>query len=204
MTPLDYMRKYGAFEVEQAVYNQDLNHISDADLQDTKTDENGNVLKGGKVVGVMIDGKARAGFNTPSRKQEFFSTTTRDWGWSEYSVPTYVKSHIHPENLDASKNEIVLVPTFRLPTLIHTRSGNAKWLAEISNRNPLWMSTKDGARWGHQNRRSGARFDRYRLFRQSRVGDGRGLVLASSPARITSVAGDGIRTRKTIAGQPIR
>ena len=148
LNALDYMRKYGAFEVEQAVYNQHLNHISDADLQDSKTDENGNVLKGGKVVGVMIDGKARAGFNTPSRKQEFFSTTTRDWGWSEYSVPTYVKSHIHPENLDASKNEIVLVPTFRLPTLIHTRSGNAKWLAEISNRNPLWMSTKDGACWG--------------------------------------------------------
>ncbi len=147
LSALDYMRKYGAFEVEQAVYNQHLNHISDADLQDSETDENGNVVKNGKVVGVMIDGKARAGFNTPSRKQEFFSTTTRDWGWSEYVVPTYVKSHIHPENLDASKNEIVLVPTFRLPTLIHSRSGNAKWLAEISNRNPLWMHTSDGERW---------------------------------------------------------
>ncbi len=42
----------------------------------------------------------------------------------------------------------MLVPTFRLPTLIHTRSGNAKWLAEISNRNPLWMHTNDGERWG--------------------------------------------------------
>ena len=43
---------------------------------------------------------------------------------------------------------MVLVPTFRLPTLIHTRSGQAKWLAEISNRNPLWMHTSDGERLG--------------------------------------------------------
>ncbi|MGZ9187207.1 MAG: molybdopterin dinucleotide binding domain-containing protein, partial [Candidatus Binatia bacterium] len=35
------------------------------------------------------------------------------------------------------------LPTFRLPTLIHTRSGNAKWLYEISNRNPLWLNSID-------------------------------------------------------------
>jgi anaerobic selenocysteine-containing dehydrogenase len=148
LNALDYMRKYGAFEVEQAVYNQHLNTISETELEGAETDENGNVRKNGKVIGVMIDGAARTGFNSPSRKQEFYSATTKDWGWSEYSLPTYVKSHIHPENLDASKNEIVLVPTFRLPTLIHTRSGNAKWLAEISHRNPLWMHTSDGERWG--------------------------------------------------------
>lgn len=146
LTPLDYMRKYGAFEVEQAVYNQHLNTLSETDLEGAETDENGNVRKNGKVIGVMIEGKARTGFNSPSRKQEFYSATTKDWGWSEYAVPTYVKSHIHPENL--GENEIVLVPTFRLPTLIHTRSGNAKWLAEISHRNPLWMHTSDGERWG--------------------------------------------------------
>ena len=39
--------------------------------------------------------------------------------------------------------EMLLLPTFRLPTLIHTRSGNAKWLYEISNRNPLWLNPKD-------------------------------------------------------------
>jgi anaerobic selenocysteine-containing dehydrogenase len=146
LNALDYMRKYGAFEVEQAVYNQHLNTLSESDLEGAETDENGNVVKNGKVIGVMIDGAARAGFNSPSRKQEFYSATTKDWGWSEYAVPTYVKSHIHPENL--GENEIVLVPTFRLPTLIHTRSGNAKWLAEISNRNPLWMHTNDAERWG--------------------------------------------------------
>ena len=34
---------------------------------------------------------------------------------------------------------MVLVATFRLPTLIHTRSANSKWLTELSNTNPVWM-----------------------------------------------------------------
>jgi anaerobic selenocysteine-containing dehydrogenase len=42
----------------------------------------------------------------------------------------------------------VLVPTFRLPTLIHTRSGNAKYLNEISNTHPLWMNADDARRKG--------------------------------------------------------
>jgi anaerobic selenocysteine-containing dehydrogenase len=41
---------------------------------------------------------------------------------------------------------MVLLPTFRLPTLIHTRSGNAKWLYEISHTNPLWLHPADAAR----------------------------------------------------------
>jgi anaerobic selenocysteine-containing dehydrogenase len=149
LTALDYMRKYGAFEVEQAVYNQHLNELSAADLKGSTVDKaTGEIRKNGKIIGIMVDGRACAGFPTPSRRQEFFSSTIKDWGWPEYSVPTYIKSHIHPETLDETKNEIVLVPTFRLPTLIHTRSGNAKWLAEISHRNPLWMSVEDGTRWG--------------------------------------------------------
>lgn len=147
LTPLDYMRKYGAFEVEKAVYEKHMEQVSIADLSDDEIDaERGEIRKGGKLVAIIADGKARVGFNTPSKRQELFSKTTSEWGWPEYEFPTYVKSHIHPDNL--GPNEIVLVPTFRLPTLIHTRSGNAKWLAEISNRNPLWMHTSDGERWG--------------------------------------------------------
>jgi len=50
---------------------------------------------------------------------------------------------VHRENIDLNAGEMLLLPTFRLPTLIHTRSGNAKWLYEISNRNPLWINSKD-------------------------------------------------------------
>jgi anaerobic selenocysteine-containing dehydrogenase len=46
---------------------------------------------------------------------------------------------------------MVLLPTFRLPTLIHTRSGNAKWLQEISHTNPLWVHPADAERVGLTN-----------------------------------------------------
>jgi anaerobic selenocysteine-containing dehydrogenase len=36
-----------------------------------------------------------------------------------------------------------LLPTFRIPTLIHTRSANSKWLNEISHRHPLWIHPED-------------------------------------------------------------
>jgi anaerobic selenocysteine-containing dehydrogenase len=46
---------------------------------------------------------------------------------------------------------MTLLPTFRLPTLIHTRSGNSKWLQEISHTNPLWMHPQDAERLGVAN-----------------------------------------------------
>ena len=148
LTALEYMRKYGAFEVEDQTYNVHLEPLNDDELKDTEVDSATFLVKReSKNVGVFVDGVARKGFHTPSGKQEFFSNTLKDWKWEEYKYPTYIKSHIHADNLDKSKNEIVLVPTFRLPTLIHSRSGNAKWLAEISNRNPLWMSIEDGKNW---------------------------------------------------------
>ena len=83
-------------------------------------------------------------FPTPSRKLEFYSPTMKEWGWEEESLPGYVMSHVHPDRLGAG--EYLLVPTFRLPTLIHSRSGNAKWLYEISHRNPLWVHPSDAER----------------------------------------------------------
>jgi anaerobic selenocysteine-containing dehydrogenase len=41
---------------------------------------------------------------------------------------------------------MLLLPAFRLPTLIHSRSGNAKWLLEISNQNPIWIHPDDAQR----------------------------------------------------------
>jgi anaerobic selenocysteine-containing dehydrogenase len=43
---------------------------------------------------------------------------------------------------------MLLLPTFRLPTLVHTRSGNAKWLNKISHSNPLWLHPEDARRLG--------------------------------------------------------
>jgi anaerobic selenocysteine-containing dehydrogenase len=97
---------------------------------------------------VAVDGAVVAGWPTPSRKLEIYSRTLDQWGWGEEALPGYVRSHVHRSALDAARGEMVLVPTFRLPTLIHTRSGNAKYLNEISHRNPLWIHTSDARRLG--------------------------------------------------------
>ena len=148
LTELDYMRKYGAFEVEKHSYKKNEHKLTEEQLQGATTDKKTGVIsKEGKDLGVMIDGNAYVGFPTPTRKNEFFSQTMVDWKWPEYAIPTYIKSHIHEEKLDKEKGEYMLLPTFRLPTLIHSRSGNAKWLMEISNRNPIWMHPDDAKRW---------------------------------------------------------
>jgi anaerobic selenocysteine-containing dehydrogenase len=144
LTPLDYMRKYGAFLIEDNVYNVHETGLKSSDLNDATTDPATHLItKNGAVLGVEVDGKACAGFPTPSRKLEFYSKTLKDWKWPEHAVPGYIKSHVHLDNIDLNAGEMLLLPTFRLPTLIHTRSGNAKWLYEISNRNPLWLNSKD-------------------------------------------------------------
>jgi len=89
-----------------------------------------------------------AGFPTPSRRLELYSRTLEEWGWPEQALPGYIRSHVHRDALDAAKGEMLLLPTFRLPTLIHTRSGNAKYLNEISHRNPVWIHTSDARRLG--------------------------------------------------------
>jgi anaerobic selenocysteine-containing dehydrogenase len=88
------------------------------------------------------------GFPTPSRKLEVFSDTLADWGWEDHAVPDYIRSHVHWRELDAAAGQMVLLPTFRLPTLIHTRSANSKWLQEISHTNPLWVHPEDAERIG--------------------------------------------------------
>jgi anaerobic selenocysteine-containing dehydrogenase len=149
LTPLEYMRKYGAFLVESNVYESHEKPLAAKDLEGASVDPGTKVVtRGGAALGVEIDGVVRTGFPTPSRKLEFFSKTLKDWKWPEQAVPGYIRSHVHFSNVDRSRGEMVLLPTFRLPTLIHTRSGNAKWLAEISHTNPLWVHPEDAARLG--------------------------------------------------------
>lgn len=151
LSALEYMKRYGAFTVEKSSQSKHLDELSKEQLEGAQVNEKTKVItKNGKAIGIMAGDKPVVGFPTPSRKNEFYSQTMVDWKWPEYTIPTYIKSHIHEENMDRSKHEYPLVPTFRLPTLIHSRSGNAKWLYEIANRNPIWMHTEDAGKLGVQ------------------------------------------------------
>jgi anaerobic selenocysteine-containing dehydrogenase len=167
LTPLDYMRRNGAFEINKkigALYEQ---AVPGEELEDVREDRLGRVFTrtakpaspnvvpvpspdgdadGRRLVGVNIDGEIKRGFPTPSGKLEFWSRTLVDWGWNEYAIPTYIKGHVHPDNLEP--DQTILISTFRLPIQIHTRSANAKWLNEIAHTNPLWLHTSHAGRLG--------------------------------------------------------
>jgi anaerobic selenocysteine-containing dehydrogenase len=129
LDPLAYMRKFGAFEITENNYAP---YTAEAES------------------GPVVDGKPRSGFPTPSGKLELYSDTLKQWGWPEqqHCLPWHLDSHVHPREIDRENGEMILLPNFRLPTLIHTRSANCKWLYEISHRNPVWMHTSDALRIG--------------------------------------------------------
>ena len=147
MSPLEYMQRHGCFLVQDQVYKT---HETELKGDYTVDEAAGVVRKDGQLAGVWAGGKARVGFPTPSKKLELWSPTMADWGWPEHAAPTYIPSHIDEGKLDRDKGEMVLVATFRLPTLIHTRSANSKWLTELSNTNPVWIHPTDAARLGVQ------------------------------------------------------
>ncbi len=152
LSPLEYMRKFGVFEVKQNVYELHRSPLTAQQLEGSRVDEMDRVtvVRDGKtcVLGTVVEGQPVAGFPTPSRKLEFYSSTMKEWGWPEHSLPGYIRSHVHWTGVDPEKGEYILLPTFRLPTLIHTRSGNSKWLNELSHGNPLWIHPEDAARSG--------------------------------------------------------
>ena len=124
----------------------------------------------------MIDGVVRRGFPTPSGRLEFWSSTLAAWGWPEHALPGYIQSHVHPSEL--AGDQMVLLSTFRLPTQIHTRSANSKWLDELSHTNPVWIHPSDAARLRiAKYRRPDPGRDRDRLLR------GQGVDHGGHPAR---------------------
>jgi anaerobic selenocysteine-containing dehydrogenase len=170
VTPLEFMRDRGAYAVPGDTYTAYERIVDATAVGDCERDAAG-VYRRARTAGawdgsaealadttldglgdgspaVDVDGDARAGFPTPSRKLELYSTTLRDWGWPEHATPGWIPSHVHWEDLDLAGDERILLPTFRIPTLIHTRSANSKWLNEISHRHPLWIHPSDAEALG--------------------------------------------------------
>jgi anaerobic selenocysteine-containing dehydrogenase len=165
LTPLEYMRRYGAFEIQKGIGPRHEEEVPFGEFEDSAENRWGRVYARGpaaeqpnvipmsspdpdeagrRPVGVRVDGKVLRGFPTPSGKLEFYSSTLADWGWAEHALPGYIRSHIHPSRLD--EGQMPLISTFRLPVQIHTRSANSKWLDEIAHTNPLWIHPLDAER----------------------------------------------------------
>ena len=143
----------------------------------------------------MVDGIARRkGFRHAfGQTGIFLAETLKDWGWEEYKTPVYIKSHIHADNLDKSKNEIVLVPTFRLADADSLAFGKRQMARGNFQPQSALDEHRRRQKLGHQNRRSRANQHRHRLFRQPRVGHGRNETrrcrLFTPPRQVAQTAG---------------
>ena len=128
LSPLEWMRRYGAFEISRgqgAVHEQE---VPAAELSDVSVSPLGRVYSaapaapdpnivpagapppdeaGRRPAGVMVDGVVRRGFPTPSGRLEFWSSTLAGWGWPEHALPGYIRSHVHPSRLAA--DQVVLL-----------------------------------------------------------------------------------------------
>ncbi|MGH9109085.1 MAG: molybdopterin-dependent oxidoreductase [Acidimicrobiales bacterium] len=161
LAPLEYMRKFGAFEISHDVYRVDERPVTAEAAAGAVADERGVLRKpvtldstpplvgeAGSIGLVHDDGTATFGWPTPSRRLELYSESMAEFGWPDQATPGYIPSHVARASIDQDAGELVLLPTFRIPTLVHTRTGNAKYLTELSNTHPLWVNTTDAARLG--------------------------------------------------------
>lgn len=171
-----YLRDHGAWMEEDKIYHAMERELK---LEDGEVISHGHKFDAGSMtvgtagvisakdhkgkdtkIGIEIDGKKMEGFETLSRKLEFFTQWATDWKWREYAMPFYPRNdkektemvhivsqvnHMHMKE----ENAFALNTIFRLPYNIHTRSANSKHLMEISqNHDPIWIYTKDAKRLG--------------------------------------------------------
>jgi anaerobic selenocysteine-containing dehydrogenase len=157
LEPLEYMRRHGCVEIAADEYRQheepvevdEPTEVRGVEQTVTRVHFDGSQMPlTGRpdTVAALIDGSPRRGFNTPSRKLELYSEDVEAFGWPELATPTYARTHVHHSLIDHDAGEYVLLATYRLPTLVHSRSGNAKYLNELAHAHPLLICPQDAER----------------------------------------------------------
>ena len=142
LTPLEYMRKYGAFLIEDHVYRTHETPLSAAEQRGRRG--RSRHARGGQGRARGRRGGGRRASRGLSHAVAQARVLLEDAQGLEVAGARGADVRAGPRALVRRsirrRGEMLLLPTFRLPTLIHSRSGNAKWLYEISHNNPLWLS----------------------------------------------------------------
>lgn len=155
-----YMQKHGVWQdMSKPKYYQLYNWELSADqLKDTRITTNGDVMRkaaDGKEmrIGLMVDGKARRGFATPSRKFSVYHedivqaasqvSFTEDGG---KGMPTWFSIPSH----DKMTDDMLHLVTFKWNVHTQGRTQSQKYLTEIVHHNPMWIHTSQAERLGVQ------------------------------------------------------
>jgi anaerobic selenocysteine-containing dehydrogenase len=154
---LAHMRAHGVWQdqTKQPRYRPHERRLTEAELRGTTTDPASGIVyrpagSGGREpVGVMIDGVARYGFGTPSRKVEVYNTFISDRG-SEAGVevgplPYYEPIPDHQREL--ADDELMMI-SFKWNVHNAHRTGQSKWLQEIVHSSPAWVNPVTAQRLG--------------------------------------------------------
>ena len=155
----EYMKKHGVWQDVSkpkyyALYSWEL---TAAQMKDARVDEKtGDIFKAnaqGKEakIGLMVDGKPRRGFATPSRKfsvyHEDIEAAAKDRKFDEdggkgmpeyFPVPSIAK--MKPEHLHLT--------TFKWNVHTQGRTQSQKFLSEIVHHKPMWINTKTATERG--------------------------------------------------------
>ncbi|HHT9117273.1 MAG TPA: molybdopterin-containing oxidoreductase family protein, partial [Candidatus Hypogeohydataceae bacterium YC38] len=97
--------------------------------------------KGGKPLGVKMGEKILRGFDTPSRKLEFYSKQLEEKGFDP--LPRYED----PEDKPTKEYPLYLV-AWKQAEHTHGRTFNNAWLMGLKPDNPLWVNTETAKRLG--------------------------------------------------------
>ena len=171
---LDRLLEEGAWEdsTRKPFYEPYAKTLSDEEMQDAIADpDSGVIMKDGKGIGIMLDGKPVRGFATPSRKFEIRSLFVNKIGKNEdcsdliarsgskasnrpqqhaghdleiSDMPIWFQAQDHQNLAD---DELVMT-SFKWNVHNHGRTMNLKWLAEIVHSNPAWLNPKTAEKFG--------------------------------------------------------
>lgn len=102
---------------------------------------------GGKPIGVVVDGVVRKGFNTPSRRVEFYAASLEGkkdaLGRPVDPLPVYTPRDWQPDE----KYPLYLI-NWKEASHTHTRTFNNPWLLHLKPENPLIIHPDTAARFG--------------------------------------------------------
>ncbi len=163
--PMNMLEEIGAFEDPQQSTNYEayLQPLSDEEMKGAEVDKKtGVITKGGKGIGIMLNGKPVVGFKTPSRKLEVYSEFVQKVAKNEdvsdlvalanskgKNRPNHHKGHNYElspwpkymqikEHANLADDELVMT-SFKWNVHNHGRTANLKWVAEIVHSNPAWI-----------------------------------------------------------------
>jgi thiosulfate reductase / polysulfide reductase chain A len=154
-----YMRDKGVWQDTSKPKYYHLYHweLTPEQLKDTRVDEaKSQVLRKlpdsrEQLVGVMVEGKARRGFATPSRKfsvyHEDIEAAAKQVGFTEdggKGMPTWFPVPSHTKMDD----DMLHLVTFKWNVHTQGRTQSQKYLTEIVHHNPMWIHTSAAKKLG--------------------------------------------------------